>query len=52
MPPTRRYLRISPHSVLEVRIYLDNPADAGRWLLREGPPGPALGRVLAAVRPL
>lgn len=50
MSPTRRYLRISPHSVLEVRIYLDNPADAGRWLLREREP--ALPRIVQAVRPL
>jgi len=50
MSPTRRYLRISPYSVLEVRIYLDNPADAGRWLLREREP--ALPRVMEAVRPL
>jgi hypothetical protein len=50
MAPTRRYLRLTPHSVLEVRIYLDNPSDAPRWLLRH--PNPALPRVLEAVRPL
>ena len=50
MPPTRRYLRISPHSVLEVRIYLDNPADAHRWLLQER--DAALPRVIEAVKPL
>ncbi len=50
MAPIRRYLRISKYSVLEVRIYLDNPADAHRWLLH--PREPALPRVIAAVRPL
>ncbi|OKL64655.1 hypothetical protein UA08_00097 [Talaromyces atroroseus] len=32
MPPIRRYLRISKYSVLECRVYLDNPSDT-RWLL-------------------
>lgn len=50
MPPLRRYLRISPHSVLETRIYLDNPTDLHRWLL--SPASPALPRVIEAVRPL
>jgi len=50
MPPLRRYLRITPHSVLELRIYLDNPADTHRWLLRAS--SPVLPRVIAAVRPL
>ena len=49
MAPIRRYLRISPYSVLEVRIYLDNPADAYRWLLR--PRDPVLPRVIEAARP-
>ena len=49
MAPIRRYLRISPYSVLEVRIYLDNPADAYRWLLRSR--DPVLPRVIEAVRP-
>jgi hypothetical protein len=49
MAPIRRYLRISAYSVLEVRIYLDNPADARRWLLR--PNDPVLPRVIAAVKP-
>ena len=49
MAPIRRYLRISAYSVLEVRIYLDNPADAYRWLLR--PRDPVLPRVIEAVRP-
>ena len=50
MPPIRRYLRITQHSVLECRIYLDNPADAHRWLLNER--NPVLPRVVEAVRPL
>ena len=50
MPPTRRYLRLTAHTVLEVRIYLDNPADTHRWLLRSN--SPALPAIIAAVRPL
>ncbi|MCJ1279089.1 hypothetical protein MMC21_006911 [Puttea exsequens] len=51
MPPLRRYLRISAHTTLEVRIYPTSPADAGsRWLLH--PTSPVLPRVIAAVRPL
>ncbi|ORY02481.1 hypothetical protein BCR34DRAFT_605580 [Clohesyomyces aquaticus] len=50
MAPLRRYLRITKHSVLEVRIYLDRPADAEAWLLRRD--NPALPRVIRAVRPL
>ena len=50
MPPVRRYLRITKFSVLECRIYLDNPADGTRWLLH--PASPVLPRVLEAVRPL
>ncbi|KAL8966055.1 MAG: hypothetical protein Q9183_003540 [Haloplaca sp. 2 TL-2023] len=50
MPPIRRYLRITKYSVLECRIYLDNPADAQRWLLNER--SPVLPRVIQAVRPL
>ena len=50
MAPIRRYLRITAKSVLEVRIYLDNPADAYRWLLR--PQEPVLPRIIDAVRPL
>ncbi|KAF2030301.1 hypothetical protein EK21DRAFT_65652 [Setomelanomma holmii] len=50
MAPLRRYLRITKHSVLEVRIYLDRPADADAWLLKRG--DPALPRVIKAVRPL
>jgi hypothetical protein len=49
MAPIRRYLRISKYSVLECRIYLDNPSDS-RWLL--DPRDPVLARVFAAIRPL
>ncbi|KAJ5661225.1 uncharacterized protein N7484_000597 [Penicillium longicatenatum] len=49
MAPIRRYLRISKYSVLECRIYLDNPSDS-RWLLN--PQYPVLPRVFDAIRPL
>jgi hypothetical protein len=49
MAPIRRYLRISKYSVLECRIYLDNPSDS-RWLLN--PQDPVLPRVFDAIRPL
>jgi len=50
MPPIRRYLRISKYSVLECRIFLENPADGPRWLLNPG--DPALPRIFEAVKPL
>jgi hypothetical protein len=50
MPPIRRYLRITKYSVLECRIYLDNPADGPRWLLN--PRDPALPRIIQSVKPL
>lgn len=50
MAPIRRYLRITKHSVLECRIFLENPADGPRWLLN--PRDPALPRVFEAIRPL
>lgn len=50
MPPIRRYLRISKYSVLECRIFLENPADGPRWLLN--PNEPALPRVFEAVKHL
>ncbi|KAJ6092719.1 hypothetical protein N7486_008008 [Penicillium sp. IBT 16267x] len=49
MAPIRRYLRISKYSVLECRIYLDNPSDS-RWLLN--PQDPVLPRVFDVIRPL
>ncbi|EON62426.1 hypothetical protein W97_01648 [Coniosporium apollinis CBS 100218] len=50
MAPTRRYLRITKYSVLEVRVYLDEPSQQQSWLLRSN--DPALPRVIEAVRPL
>lgn len=50
MAPLRRYLRITKHSVLEVRIYLDRPSDGEAWLLKRD--DAALPRVIQAVRPL
>ncbi|KAF2454321.1 hypothetical protein BDY21DRAFT_353635 [Lineolata rhizophorae] len=49
MGPIRRYLRITKYSVLEVHIYLDNPAQTS-WLL--GSRDPALPRIVEAIRPL
>lgn len=50
MPPIRRYLRISKYSVLECRIFVEDPADAQRWLLN--PRDPVLPRVFESVKPL
>lgn len=50
MAPIRRYLRITKYSVLECRIYLDNPALAHSWLLN--PRNSILPKVIEAVRPL
>ncbi len=50
MAPIRRYLRISKTSVLECRIFLENPADGPRWLLSSE--DPALPRVIEVIRPL
>jgi hypothetical protein len=50
MAPIRRYLRITKFSVLECRIYLDNPALAETWLLN--PRKPVLPLVIESVRPL
>ena len=50
MAPIRRYLRITKYSVLECRIYLDNPALAETWLLNSR--NPILPRVIESVRPL
>ncbi|KAL4979659.1 hypothetical protein BDW66DRAFT_94848 [Aspergillus desertorum] len=49
MAPIRRYLRISKFSVLECRIYLEDPSDT-RWLLDSR--NPILPRIFAAIRPL
>lgn len=50
MAPIRRYLRITQYSVLECRIYLDNPALAESWLLNTR--RPVLPRVIESIRPL
>ncbi|KAK2044546.1 hypothetical protein LZ31DRAFT_466299 [Colletotrichum somersetense] len=50
MAPLRRYLRITKYSVLECRIYLDNPALAQSWLLN--PRNPILPKVIESVRHL
>ncbi|KFA65748.1 hypothetical protein S40285_04877 [Stachybotrys chlorohalonatus IBT 40285] len=50
MAPVRRYLRISKYSVLECRIYLDNPNLAQSWLLN--PRNPILPQVIESIRPL
>ncbi|PQE17778.1 Cell cycle negative regulator roughex protein [Rutstroemia sp. NJR-2017a BVV2] len=50
MAPIRRYLRISKYSVLECRIYVDNPSLAESWLLNSR--NPILPRVIESVRPL
>ncbi|KAL4912780.1 hypothetical protein BDW62DRAFT_214729 [Aspergillus aurantiobrunneus] len=49
MAPIRRYLRISKFSVLECRIYLEDPSDI-RWLLDSR--DPVLPRIFASIRPL
>ncbi|PNS14255.1 hypothetical protein CAC42_6768 [Sphaceloma murrayae] len=49
MAPIRRYLRISRYSVLEVRIYLEQPSLADSWLLAAR--SPALPRIISAIRP-
>lgn len=49
MAPVRRYLRVSKYTVLECRIYLDNPALVQSWLLN--PRNPVLPRVIESVRP-
>ncbi|ODA78440.1 hypothetical protein RJ55_05821 [Drechmeria coniospora] len=50
MVPVRRYLRITKYSVLECRIYLDNPSLAQSWLLN--PRYSILPRVIESIRPL
>lgn len=48
MSPIRRYLRITKYSVLEVRIFLDQPSDAA-WLLSSREP--VLQRIIDEIRP-
>ncbi|KAI9672177.1 MAG: hypothetical protein M1831_001991 [Alyxoria varia] len=48
MPPIRRYLRITRHSVLEVRIYLTDPYSQS-WLLN--PRLDVLPRIIAEIKP-
>ena len=50
MAPIRRYLRISKYSVLECRVFVEDPADTQRWLLNPG--DPVLPRVFESVKPL
>ncbi|PHH70610.1 hypothetical protein CDD80_5889 [Ophiocordyceps camponoti-rufipedis] len=50
MAPIRRYLRITKFSVLECRIYLDNPTLAQSWLLH--PRDPVLPRIIDSIRQL
>lgn len=52
MPPIRRYLRITPHSVLETRIYLTDPYQLP-WLLSVSSATgvSVLQRITTAVRP-
>jgi hypothetical protein len=50
MPPIRRYLRISKFSVLECRIYLDDPSQTQSWLLN--PRYRIIPKVIESVRPL
>ncbi|KAF2223708.1 hypothetical protein BDZ85DRAFT_311759 [Elsinoe ampelina] len=50
MAPTRRYLRLTRYSVLETRIYLEQPSLGPTWLLSAR--SPALPRIIAAIRPL
>jgi hypothetical protein len=49
MAPIRRYLRITKYTVLECRIYLENPSLVQSWLLH--PRNPILPKVIDAVRP-
>lgn len=50
MAPVRRYLRITKYSVLECRIYLENPSLAQSWLLH--PRYNILSKVMESIRPL
>lgn len=48
MAPVRRYLRITKYSVLEVRVYLEDPYQQS-WLLN--PRLDVLPRIITAIRP-
>ncbi|CEA17182.1 unnamed protein product [Blumeria hordei] len=50
MPLIRRYLRITKYSVLECRIYPENPALTESWLLN--PRKNILSRVIESIHPL
>lgn len=50
MAPIRRYLRITKYSVIECRIFLENPTLAESWLLN--PRLDVLPRVMKGVFPL
>ncbi|POS82729.1 hypothetical protein EPUL_005998 [Erysiphe pulchra] len=50
MAPIRRYVRITKYSVLECRIFLDNPTLGESWLLN--PRTEVLSRVMKSVFPL
>ena len=49
MAPIRRYLRITRHSAIELRIYLQDPTQAQSWLLN--PRNDVLARIITAIRP-
>ncbi|KAG0644634.1 hypothetical protein HOY80DRAFT_1013527 [Tuber brumale] len=49
MPVLRRYCRVSKYTVLEVRIYLDNPAHLHTWLL--SPRYSILPRIFQSIKP-
>lgn len=48
MAPIRRYLQITPYTILEVRIYLEDPYSAS-WLV--SPRSDVLPRIMTAVKP-
>ncbi|KAF8475793.1 hypothetical protein BDZ91DRAFT_778881 [Kalaharituber pfeilii] len=48
--PIRRYLRVSKYTVLETRIYLDNPALLNTWLLNSR--NPVLPKIIDAIKGL
>ena len=51
MPPHTTYLRITPRSVIQLRVFTDHPLDAGqRWLIH--PTDPALPKIIGEIRHL